>query len=248
MDPFLEVSAVQKLADAVAEVAEVLALGGEPLEVAELVVGHSCDLVAASAAGMLVERAGEGLQLLAASSPLSSRLELFQLQADEGPCIEAVASGRALAVDSAAEIARRWPRFAQAAEQHGARAVLTVPLIVGERRIGALNLFRDREGAWAECDQTIVRALASLAAAAVLQSISTSRQDELATQLQAALTSRVIVEQAKGVLAERHQVHPDEAFARLRTGARSRRERLHDAAQRVVDELAERDQSVVMPG
>jgi hypothetical protein len=133
---------------------------------------------------------------------------------------------------------RRWPAFARAAAEHGVEAVHTLPLTTAGRTVGALNLFLHRPGLLSPAQADVARAMASFGAVGLTQLEHVAEGRRVQAQLQEALASRVVLEQAKGVLAERHRVHPDRAFDELRQQARRQRRKLRDVAQEVLDELS----------
>lgn len=237
---------MQVRADAVAaavdDVAQVLAERGDPLDLAHRLVQHCADLLSASAVGLLVEDSAGRLGLLAASSGEARVVELFQLQNDEGPCLDCYRTGTPTASPDAEDLRRRWPAFAAEAAEQGIVAVHTVPIRTNGRTIGALNLFRDHPGRFSTVETDVAHAMASFGAVSIGQLVSSAEGDRLRDQLQEALDSRVVLEQAKGVLAERHRIHPDEAFAQLRARARGQRRRLRDVAAEVVAGLLVEDE------
>lgn len=228
----------EEVAAAVGELAEVLAERGEALDLAYRLVGHCARLLSASAVGLLVEDARGDLRLLAASSGEARVVELFQLQNDEGPCLDCYRTGSPAAAVDAATLQRTWPRFSVGAASQGIVAVHAVPVQVGGRTIGALNLFRDHEGPFSSVETDVAHAMASFVAVGIGQLEASAQGERLREQLQEALDSRVVLEQAKGVLAERHRIHPDEAFAQLRARARTERRRLREVASEVVAPLS----------
>ncbi|PWU59160.1 transcriptional regulator, partial [Micromonospora globispora] len=131
--------------------------------------------------------------------------------------------------------AGRWPRFSAAAAEVGFAAVHALPMRLRSEVIGALNLFDTQPGALDQGKLRIGQALADVATIGLLQHRAIHRRDILTEQLQTALNSRVLIEQAKGVLAERLQVEVGEAFVLLRNGARSHNRRLSDLAQAIID-------------
>jgi GAF domain-containing protein len=156
------------------------------------------------------------------------------LQSDQGPCLDCFRSGRPVsAADLRAD--QRWPRFAAAAEQAGFRAVQALPMRLRDQVIGALNLFRGTVGAFDPEVVHVGQALADVATISLLHDRSMRRTDTLNEQLQTALNSRVVIEQAKGKLAERLGVDVNQAFALLRDQARNRNQRLSDVARAFVD-------------
>ncbi len=224
----------EAVAAAVDDVAQVLAERGDPLDLAHRVVQHCATLLSASAVGFLVEDGTGRLGLLAASSSEARVVELLQLETEEGPCLDCHRSGTPVVSPDAADLAHRWPVWSRAASEHGIVSVHAVPVQLRGRTIGALNLFRDHEGPYSTVETDVAHAMASFAAVGISQLEASAQGEQLRDQLQAALESRVVLEQAKGVLAERHRIHPDEAFGLLRTQARSGRRRLLDVATEVV--------------
>jgi GAF domain-containing protein len=205
-----------------------------------LLTDRSVRLLAASAAGVvLVDPRGE-LRLAAASSEQAELLELFQLQNDQGPCLECSRTGQPVTVADLTGPAQRWPRFAEAAVQSGFRTVQALPMRLRDEVIGALNLFGTEPGPFEAADLRIAQALADVATIGLLQERNVRRRDTVAEQLQAALNSRVMIEQAKGKLAERLSLDMDRAFTMLREYARNTNQHLTDVARAfVADATAE---------
>ena len=193
----------------------------------------SLDLATASGI-LLVDEDGK-LRVMAASSERAHLLELFQLQNDEGPCLEAFSTGQSVLHADLSTAYDRWPRFAPEAVRAGFRSVQAFPLRLRATVIGAMNLFSAEPRDVDEPVTHLAQALADVASIAILQDQMIRKSDLRAGQLQHALDSRVAIEQAKGMLAERVHVDMDEAFTMLRTYARS--ERLHLTA--VAMELVE---------
>ena len=173
---------------------------------------------------------------MAVSSSESARLlDLYQLQNDEGPCLECYQSGRAVTAASMEEAHDRWPRFAAAASDEGFVGVLALPLRLRGRVLGALNLFDAKEGALADPTVTpVAQAMADVATIAILQERLVKQSEVLNEQLQSALNSRVVIEQAKGVLATRLDIDMGQAFDLLRKRSRDERRRLVEVAEEVV--------------
>ncbi|MFF5131477.1 ANTAR domain-containing protein [Streptomyces syringium] len=184
---------------------------------------------------MIVDPHGE-LQVIAASDEHTRLLELFALQHEQGPCVECYHSGQAqLDIDlESPQVTAAFGPFAQRARAAGFRTTHAIPMRLRHQIIGALNLFHSRTARIAESDVQLAQALADVATIAILQQRTIEQGNVDKAQLQAALHSRVVIEQAKGVLAERWQVGLDEAFESLRSYARPRRLRLADLAQQVV--------------
>jgi GAF domain-containing protein len=196
-----------------------------------MLTDRSVRLLAASAAGvMLADPRGE-LRVAAASTEEAGLLELFQLQNDQGPCLECFRTGRPVTAADLAGSAPRWPRFAQAAAQAGFATVEALPMRLRDQVIGALNLFRAEPGPFETADLRIAQALADVATIGLLHERNVRRSETVAEQLQAALNSRVMIEQAKGKLAERYGIDMDRAFTMLRDYARNTNQHLTDVAR-----------------
>jgi transcriptional regulator with GAF, ATPase, and Fis domain len=217
------------------ELTDTLVAGFDVIDFLHVLTDRSVQLLDVSAAGLLLADPRGELRVVAASSEAARLLELFQLQSDQGPCLDCFRSGRPVAaVDLAAEAAR-WPRFVPAARQAGFAAVQALPMRLREQVIGALNLFRVVPGALAPADVRVGQGLADVATISLLHERSMRHGDTLNEQLQTALNSRVIIEQAKGKLAERLGLDMDQAFGLLRDQARTSNRRLSDLAQGFVD-------------
>lgn len=174
------------------------------------------------------------LSLVASSSEETRLLEIFQLQSNEGPCLDCVHTGTAVTSGDLEADRSRWPVFVPEALAAGFRSVTAVPLRLRDETIGGLNMFSDTAMLLADDDRDLAQAFADVATIGILQQRSAHRTSVLAEQLQRALNSRVVIEQAKGVLAERDGVSMDVAFATLRKHARDHNQKLGDVAVAVV--------------
>jgi len=204
------------------------------VEVLDQLVRSCVGLLDASAAGLLLDDQRGQLALVASSSEETRLLELYQLQNNEGPCLDSVRR-RAIVTSEDLEADReRWPIFVPEALSAGFRAVTAVPLRLRDDVIGGLNIFVDRPVSLSDADMRLAQALADAATIGILQQRAVHRTSVLAEQLQLALNSRVSIEQAKGVIAERHGISMDVAFETLRRYARDNNLKLHDVAAGVV--------------
>lgn len=195
---------------------------------------RAADLLDARAVGVLVE-AGDELRLSAASTPVAADLDLFELQAREGPCFDAYASGEQVVTTDLSLDRDRWPGFAPRAIEAGFASVYAFPLRLRDDRIGGMNLFRTARGALDQHDVHVGQALADLATIGLLSQLRLSEAETRAAQLQSALDSRVLIEQAKGALAAREGTTPQEAFERLRRHARRHQRTIRSLCQDVIE-------------
>jgi GAF domain-containing protein len=223
-----------QLADVFVEMADTLVDDFDVIDFMHMLTERCVQLLGVSAAGLLLTDQQGTLQVIAASSERTRLLELFQLQTDQGPCVDCFRTGRPVSVADLTT-AGRWPRFAAAAAEVGFASVHAVPMRLRAEVIGALNLFDTEPGALDEGKLRIGQAVADVATIGLLQQRAIHRRDTLTEQLQTALNSRVLIEQAKGVLAERLHLDMAEAFTLLRSGARGHNRRLSDLAQAIID-------------
>jgi transcriptional regulator with GAF, ATPase, and Fis domain len=204
------------------------------VEVLDELMGTCLDLLEVDQAGLLLNDAQGNLQRVASSSEEARLLELLQLQTREGPCFESVQTGEAIMVPDIASTRDRWPAFADHSAADGFLSVYAFPLRLRDATIGGLNLFCSHLDALDEEARVIAKALADIATIGILQQRSIHRTSLLAENLQRALNTRIVVEQAKGILAERGDLPMEETFAVLRSYARSHNLRLSDLAHSVV--------------
>ena len=223
------------LSEAFVELTDTMVAGFDVIDFLHVLTDRSVQLLDVSAAGLLLADPRGELRVVAASSEAARLLELFQLQSDQGPCLDCFRTGRPVAAADLAVAAARWPRFAPAARQAGFAAVQALPMRLREQVIGALNLFRAVPGALDPAGVRVGQALADVATIGLLQERSIRHSDTLNEQLQAALNSRVVIEQAKGKLAERLGLDMDQAFSLLRDRARTSNRRLSDLARAFID-------------
>ncbi|GAB4058859.1 GAF and ANTAR domain-containing protein [Catellatospora paridis] len=225
----------RQLAEAFVELADTLVDDFDLMDFLHQVTVRCAQVLGVSAAGVLLTDQRGALRVAAASTEQTRLLELLQLQTDEGPCPECFHSGRPVAVADLSTAADRWPRFVAQARESGFASVHALPMRLRSDLIGALNLFGGQPGALDERTIQLGQALADVATIGLLQARAIRHHETLAEQLQAALNSRIIIEQAKGVIAERRRVDMDEAFDLLRDTARRNNRRLSELARTVVD-------------
>ncbi len=220
------VEAFVALANSLAEGADVVdLLSGLPTDCTRL-------LDIASAGLLLADQRG-ALHLLAASSEDTSHLEAFQLQRQQGPCLDCYHSGAPVTVRNLLREAERWPQFAEKALNLGFRSVHALPMRFQEHRLGALGLFGAATGGLNKEDLRLGQALADVASIAIAQGAATADKDRLNEQLQQALTSRVLIEQAKGLLAQLGGLNMVDAFNYLKKYCRDNNYRLSEVARQL---------------
>ncbi|WP_017582626.1 GAF and ANTAR domain-containing protein [Nocardiopsis valliformis] len=202
-------------------------------EVLHQLATHSVSLLHVSAAGLMLSDQRGSLQLVASSNERTRLLELFQLQTDEGPCVESFRTGETVTEADLSTAGGRWAVFTPQALEQGFRAVHAVPLRLRGDVIGTLNLFNQCAGALSAEDAQVARALADIATIGILQERAIRHGEVLTEQLQGALNSRVTIEQAKGLLAHAGGLDMEQAFQALRQYARSRHTGLSDIAHRL---------------
>lgn len=224
-----------KLTKAFVSLADTLVDDYDLVELLHRLVDDCVDLLDAAAAGLLLTDQQGSLHVMASSSEQTRLLELFQLHADQGPCLECFNTGEPVLISDLSEHADRWPAFVVEAQRQGFRSVHALPMRLRSETIGALNLFHTELGPLSDEDILVGKALADVATIGILQHRALARSEVLSGQLQIALNSRVIIEQAKGVLAERESLDVDHAFARLRSYARNHNLALVQVAREVID-------------
>jgi transcriptional regulator with GAF, ATPase, and Fis domain len=231
----MSVTREEQLVDAFVEAADTLVDDFDVIDFLHVLARRCVQLLDVAAAGlMLADQRGQ-LHATAASSENARLLELFELQTDAGPCVDAYRTGVAVVNADLHANQGRWPRFAEAAQATGFVAVHALPLRLRSTIIGALNLFCAHPGPLSEADARTGQALADVATIGILAQRNLHQAELLSAQLQNALNSRVIIEQAKGVLAERRRITVDQAFELLRGYARSHNIHLSQLAREVAE-------------
>lgn len=228
----------ERLAEVFVEVADTLVDEFDLVEFLHLVTRHATSLLNVSAAGLLLADQDGHLQVMAASDEKAKLLELFQLQAQEGPCLDCYRTSTQVLEGDLNDARDKWPLFAVRATDAGYRSVYAFPLRLRNEVVGALNLFGSEVGMVAPADIQIVQALADVATIGLLQERTIRRGEVLTEQLQGALNSRVVIEQAKGAVAQHKGITVDEAFDLLRAHARRNSLRLGDVALAVLRDPA----------
>ena len=222
-----------QLAHAFVELVEAMVSSRDVIDFLHQLCCHAIELLDVAAAGVMLADENSRLVAVAASDERTHALEVFALQHEQGPCPEAYRTGRQLQV-AVEDVRDRWPNFAAVVREQGYGWVCGMPLRHGEEILGALNLFRTEAAPLPDSELRVAQALADVATVSLLQRRETAEARRLVAHLQVALNSRVYIEQATGVLAERHALLPDEAFALLRRQARDSNRKLHDIAHEIV--------------
>jgi transcriptional regulator with GAF, ATPase, and Fis domain len=225
----------QLLVETLVTLADTLVDDYDIIDFMQTLAERSVELLDISAAGIMLADSDGRLRHAACSSEEMRLVELLELQLEEGPCFDAFRSQRAVRANTAKDIAVRWPHFAQHARSGGFVSVSAVPLRLRGQGVGALNLFSAQEGALSDADLGIAQAMADVATIGILQERLIHDQSILTSQLETALQSRVVIEQAKGIVAERNHVDVDTAFSHIRRFARNTNRRLSEVARAIID-------------
>lgn len=216
------------------ELADTLVHEFDVVSFLQLLSSRCVELFDLTSAGVMLHDSDDTLHVMASSDEEAHALEVLELQNQEGPCLDAYRLGNVVQADASSTSAR-WPLFAPHAQARGYLAVSAVPMRLRLDVIGALNLFRDRDEVLSDSEVRDAQALADIATISLLQERVLRESRLVAEQLQQALTSRVVLEQAKGVLAVKIGCDVDQAFLLLRSYARTRNLRLSDVARQVVE-------------
>jgi GAF domain-containing protein len=226
--------ATERVLNAFVEVADTLVDDFDLIDFLHNLADHTAAVSGVSSVGLLLGDENQPLHYMAASTAGAKNLELFQIQSAEGPCLDCVKTRQAVIVPDLEGATDRWPVFVPRALQAGIRSVHAFPLRLRDRVIGALNVFGEETLPLDENDVLVIQALADIATIAIIQERALSAAETLTEQLQGALNSRIIIEQAKGVVAQSRRLEMDRAFALLRSHAREHHVRLTDLAHGVV--------------
>ncbi len=223
------------LARTLVELADSLVDDFDVVELLTLLADRCVEVLDVDAAGLMLAAPEGDLRVVASSSEGMRLVELFELQAQEGPCPDCYRTGEPAMSQNLATAEAPWPRFGPVALEAGFKSVHALPMRLRGVTIGALNLFRADEGVLHEADVVAGQALADVATIAILQHRAAIQAHIVVDQLNHALNSRILIEQAKGVLAERSGLSMEDAFSWLRSHARAHNLLLLDVAQSVID-------------
>jgi GAF domain-containing protein len=225
----------RRLTGAFVTLADTLVADFDVVDLLQTLVDTCAELLDADAAGIMLAEADGELAVVASTSEQSRLVEMMQLSSGAGPCVECFTTGSAVSVPDIELVGDRWPGFSEQVLAQGFRSVHGVPLRLRGSVIGTLNLFRAEAGAMSDEDAAVAQGLADVATIGILQQRALREADDARRQLQEALDSRVLIEQAKGVIAHTRDLSMDEAFRMLRAHARSHNLNLRDVAAAVVD-------------
>jgi transcriptional regulator with GAF, ATPase, and Fis domain len=227
--------AAGRLLDAFVEMADTLVDHFDLIDFLHRMTDHTAAISGASSVGLLVGDEHGRLNYMAATSTGAEHLELYQLQTEEGPCLDCVRTQRPVIMTDLRQATDRWPSFAPLAVVEGFRSVHAFPMRLRNRVVGAMNVFGEGEEPLDAADARVIQALADVATIALLQQRALSAAETLTGQLQGALNSRILIEQAKGVVAASNGVTPRQAFEHMRGYARRHHVLLTDLAALVVN-------------
>ncbi|HEV7524299.1 MAG TPA: GAF and ANTAR domain-containing protein [Acidimicrobiia bacterium] len=225
----------QDLLAAFIELADTIVAEYDVVEFLHRLAARCIDLVDATEAGIMLADRDGALHYVASSSERMRLIELFELQHDEGPCLDAYRDGIAVSSVLSDEVSARWPHFAPHAREVGFESVSALPMRLRSEVIGALNLFSTSTEPLSAEDQQVAQALADIATIGILQERAVNDARVVTSQLEAALESRIVIEQAKGIVAERNAITIDAAFTLLRSYARSHNRLLSQTVHDIID-------------
>ena len=227
----------ERLLAAVIDAVDTLVDDFDLIDFLHTLCGRCTELLDVSAVGVMLADPGGRLQLIAASDEHTRLLELFALQHEEGPCVDCHRDGSPrlnIDLNSPAQTGS-FPAFAQQAREAGYAVSHALPMRLRDQVVGAMNLFHTSKQDLTGADAQVAQALADVATIAILQHRTIAQSNQERSQLQAALSSRIVIEQAKGILAERWQTSLDLAFDALRRHTRGHQLRLSDVCRQVIN-------------
>ncbi len=225
----------QRLAQVFVELADTLVAQFDVIDFLHSLTERCVELLGVDAAGLMLADQRGHLRVIASSAESARLIEIFELQHSEGPCMDCFNSGRPVVNLDGDQLRARWPAFAAETAELGFQSAHALPMRLRDDVIGAINLFTRAGRRLSEDELAVGQAMADVATIGLLQERAGRQKDLLAEQLQMALNSRILIEQAKGVLAERSRVTPNEAFVVMRSYARRQHRSLTSVAAAVVD-------------
>jgi GAF domain-containing protein len=230
----IEMTRTERLFDAFATLADTLVAGYDVLDLLQSLVEYCHELLDVDSAGILLANADGELEVVASTNEANTLIEIMQLDANAGPCLESFRTRAVVSVPDIDVDSDRWPDFAAIARAQGIHSVYAIPLRLRQTTIGTLNLMREQRGEINQYDIRAAQALADVATIGILQERTIRDASTIRDQLQQALSSRIVIEQAKGVVAETAKVSMDTAFERIRSHARKHQTPLSEVARQLV--------------
>jgi len=230
----IEMTRTERLFDAFATLADTLVAGYDVLDLLQSLVEYCHELLDVDSAGILLANADGELEVVASTNEANTLVEIMQLDANAGPCLESFRTRAVVSVPDIDVDSDRWPDFAAIAGAQGIHSVYAIPLRLRQTTIGTLNLMREQRGEINRYDIRAAQALADVATIGILQERTIRDASTIRDQLQQALSSRIVIEQAKGVVAETAKVSMDTAFERIRSHARKHQTPLSEVARQLV--------------
>ena len=231
-----------RLTQVFVELADTLVDEFDALDFLSTLTERSVELLGADAAGVILDDLRGSLRVVASTSDRAQVLELFELHNDEGPCLDCINGGRPVVNVPRSEARSRWPRFRAAAEELGYQSTHAIPLRLRDSVIGAMNLFSTSPATLGDGDVALAQGLADIATIGLLQERAVRQSGLLAEQLQGALNSRILIEQAKGVLLASAGVDVDQAFRLMRAYSRRHNLPVKTVARDVIDRVLDAEQ------
>ena len=226
----------RRVTSTLVHLADTLVAGYDDVEMFYNLVESCTEVLPVDHAGLMLTDPAGDLHVVAATSEVTHLIELLQIQNQDGPCLEAFRTG--LVVESGPltdpEVSARWPRLTQAAHDAGFGAITAMPMRLRDQVLGALNLFRVETSHLTADDLAVAQAFANIATISILQARATHDARVVIDQLQRALDTRVVIEQAKGFIAQHANITLDESFARIRRYSRNNNLRLSNVARDIV--------------
>ncbi|MFS0866383.1 ANTAR domain-containing protein [Microbacterium sp. 179-B 1A2 NHS] len=230
-----EQSREERVVQVLASLADTLVDDYDVVDLLQTLVDACSEILGVAEAGILLTDGDSGeLETIASTSEATRLVEVMQLAAHAGPCIDCFRSGAPVSAPDIRVHHPGWESFERIALQSGFLAVDAIPMRLRNVTIGTLNLLRSAPGTLASSEATVARAFADVATIGILQERAIHRAGDLNSQLQAALDSRVVIEQAKGVVSQRTGLRIDEAYAPIRAYARAHQQPLHEVAAKIV--------------
>jgi GAF domain-containing protein len=223
-----------RVSAAFVRIADTLVGDYDVFDLLHTLVDESVGILDAAAAGLVLVDPGGDLQVMASTSEESQLVEVLQLEAGEGPCVDCYRTGAVVAIDDIATDGSRWPLFQASALAQGFKSLHAVPMRLRSRTIGAMNLFGREPGPLSADDAAIAQAFADVATITLLQERAARENALINEQLQHALNSRIQIEQAKGVISHTSNVDMNRAFSMLRDYARAHNQTIYETAAKVI--------------